>query len=233
MSPFPLPEDVPPIEVGGFEARWHLIGSEVQPEFGLYLPVDPDAPLEALTEDEFASSDERMPYFASLWPAGDSLCAALLAHPDLCSYLTLDLGCGVGAQGLAMAYGGAEVTFLDWEPRALDLVAHSVRALELEHVSMVVGDWRTYAPEQPFHIVLGADLLYEERNVPAVGEALARLLMPGGTAWIADPGRAGLEPFIESLKGGPLRLLERKLLPPRPHGVDVTLLVVERYPRDP
>lgn len=231
MSPFPPPDGVPSVQVGGFEACWHDLGSAAQPGFGIYVPTDPDAPLDAMTEAELEASDERMPYFASLWPSGDSLAEFLLGVEDLCGYRALDLGCGVGAQGLALAWGGAEVTFLDWESRALELVAHSARALELELGGCVVGDWRTYEPARPFEIVLGADLLYEARNVPAVHRALGELLAPGGAAWIADPGRDGLEPFIAGLSAAGLHLTQRRLLPPRPHGVDVTLLVVHRYPQ--
>ena len=42
----------------------------------VYVPAHPDALLEALTEEEFRASDERLPYFSTLWPAGESLALA-------------------------------------------------------------------------------------------------------------------------------------------------------------
>jgi SAM-dependent methyltransferase len=54
-------------------------------------------------------------------------------------------------------------------------------------------------PEQlpKFDVVAAADVLYERPYGPLVAGAIARLVAPGGYAIIADPGRLGLESFIE------------------------------------
>ena len=136
----------------------------------------------------------------------------------------LDLGCGLGAQGLAAAVAGGQVTFVDWDPRALELVAHSAEVLGVEPSALETSDWRELGGDARYDRVLGADLLYEVRNVPAVLEVLSRRIARGGEAWIADPGRDGLASFVGGLPGHGLRLVERRPLAPRPHGVTVTLL---------
>jgi predicted nicotinamide N-methyase len=46
----------------------------------------------------------------------------------------------------------------------------------------------------PFSLVLAADVLYERRNVPILLDLLPRL---GAEIWLADPGRATAEPFLD------------------------------------
>src|SRR5829696_3429251 len=50
--------------------------------------------------------------------------------------------------------------------------------------------------EAPWDLVLAADVLYEQRNVPVLLWLLPRLVGPAGEAWLADPGRTGLETFL-------------------------------------
>ncbi|MDJ0976682.1 MAG: methyltransferase domain-containing protein [Planctomycetota bacterium] len=233
MTRFPDPQRVPAIEVAGFRAVWRAAWPDALPGFGVYVLEDPDAPLEALDEAEFEATDERLPYFASLWPAGDSLTAHVLTASMEPGRRVLDLGCGVGSAGLAAAVHGADVTFVDWDPRALELVERSAAVLGIEPAALVVSDWRALEPSERYDHVLGADLLYEARNVPAVLAMLARCLGPGAEAWIADPGRDGLDAFLEGLGAHGLKLEGRRVLPHRAHGVTVTCLCIASAPESP
>jgi predicted nicotinamide N-methyase len=192
----------------------------------MYVPVDPDALLDELLEGTddaaFRASDEKMPYFALLWPAGESLAARVREGPSLRGRRVLDLGCGLAPSGLVAAAGGADVTFLDWEPRALEIVAMSLALAGLRG-ELVRADWRSPPTLQPFDLILAADVLYEERNLPAVVAFLASHLADGGEAWVADPGRRHAAGFPEAAAGAPLRVLEDAILPPRPHGRDIRL----------
>jgi 2-polyprenyl-3-methyl-5-hydroxy-6-metoxy-1,4-benzoquinol methylase len=193
--------------VAGLALRWREFhwprgaragGDGDQAAFGLWVPeCGLDALVEPITQDEFARSDERLPYFGAIWPAAEELVERLLAGPPLDGMRVLDLGCGLGACGFAAARRGARVTFLDWEPRALEIVAASARrqAAPPETFTFVVGDWRQPPPCGPFDLILGADLLYEARNGPAVAAFLAGHLAPGAEAWIADPGRPHARDF--------------------------------------
>ena len=95
----------------------------------------------------------------------------------------LDLGCGLGACGFAAARRGARVTFFDWEPRAIEIVAASAERQPIppSRSSTSLGDWRQPPPLGPFDLILGADVLYEQRNAPAVATFLASHLAPGGS----------------------------------------------------
>jgi hypothetical protein len=80
----------------------------------------------------------------------------------------------------------------------------------------------------PFDLILGADVLYERRNVPSVAAFLSSSLKPGAEAWVTDPGRPQAEQFAVLLEHEGLELLGSELLPPKAHGVDVVLLRVRR-----
>lgn len=161
----------------------------------LVAPRAPEALIDAVDPDDFAK-DERLPYWAELWPSAIVLAehafarAAALAGRD-----ALELGCGLGLAGIAAVLAGARsVVFTDWYEEALLFAAENARQNGVERFETRALDWR--APDlggRRFPVALGSDLLYERRN----REPLAAALAPGGFAWIADPGRSTAEGFAE------------------------------------
>jgi predicted nicotinamide N-methyase len=219
--------------IAGLRLGWLTFASsrpDDQVAFGLWVPDEPDITLDQLTQDEFDRTDERMPYFATVWPAAEVLLAELLAGPALNGLHALDLGCGLGACGFAAARRGAHVTFLDWEPRAIEIVRASAVAQGAAAASdFLVGDWRDPPAFGPFDLILGADVLYERRNGPAVASFLYRFLRSGAEAWIADPGRPQAAEFPEQARTAGLNLVETTvLIAPAPLNRPVTLWRLSR-----
>jgi len=206
-------------EVAGIPLRWQECGA---PDLALYVPADPNALLADFDEEEFRRSDERMPYFGTLWPAALVLAGEVLAGPDLHGARVLDLGAGVGAAGIAAARRGARVTYLDWEPRAMPIIAASLARLGLTADALVTADWRDPPALGPFDRILGADVLYEPRNVPAVAAFLAGHLAPAGCAVLTDPGRPSARDFLPAAVAAGLVLRERhRVVPAEGPAVDV------------
>jgi 2-polyprenyl-3-methyl-5-hydroxy-6-metoxy-1,4-benzoquinol methylase len=215
--------------VAGFQLIWRVFSlpgvAEEDRSFGMWVLQDPDAPLDAMTQAEFDSGDERMPYFGTIWASAESLVAHVLTGPRLVGLSVLDLGCGLGPCGFAAARRGARVTFFDWEPRALEIVSLSASAQDwlTEPPVLIEGDWRKPPPCGPFDLILGADVLYEWRNAPAVARFLRRHLSTDGEAWIADPGRGAAAPFPRYAQQARLILSEPELLPKQAHGLEIKL----------
>src|SRR5688572_28440986 len=140
--------------IAGLRVKWQtLLGADgAESAVGLWVLDDPDATLDAITQEEFDRTDERMPYFAMVWDSAESLVAAVLAGPRLDGQHVLDLGCGLGACGFAAASMGARVTFFDWEPRALEIVAASASKQQAAPgmLDFHVGDWRQPPHFGPF-----------------------------------------------------------------------------------
>jgi len=148
---------------------------------------------ELIDEQAFAA-DEFLPYWAELWPSGVAL-AEHVATLDVRGLRVLELGAGLGLPSLAAALGGADVLATDWADDAVALLRANAKR---NSIRLRVKRVRWDAPdallrEAPWQLVLGADLLYEERNALQLQELLPKL---GGEILIADPGRPFAKPFF-------------------------------------
>lgn len=220
QPPPPIPAALGP-DPEGHAWSWRALPAAARPDFGVYVHDDPDALLDALAADPEAR-EERLPYFASLWPSGAALARHLLEGPDLGGLEVLDLGCGCGVVGLAAACRGADVTLLDRDERSGFGVAGSAAVLGVTRAAFVAGDWTQALPGRRFPRVLAADVLYEPAFAAALAPALARLLAPAGEAWIADPGRRHADALDAEARRAGLEVLPPLALPAH-GGIQVVL----------
>ncbi len=144
-----------------------------------------------IDEDDYAR-DERLPYWAELWPSAHVLAGELAAH-DVSGLRVVELGCGVGLPSVVAALGGADVLATDWYDDALAFTRANAGAAGAR-VRTLLLDWNAppeglVSPGGDFDLAIGADVLYEERNGPALAALLPRLLRPGGEALVTDPRR--------------------------------------------
>ena len=159
-------------------------------------PRDGDAVLdELLAEDD--PEEERLPFWTQLWPSGTALARAV-AGRSLAGRRVLELGCGLGLVSVAAALAGADVLAVD---RSLEAVAFTAANAERNGATLATAVCAFDQPEPllaeaPWDLVLAADVLYEQRNVPVLLWLLPRLAGPDGEVWLADPGRNGLERFL-------------------------------------
>jgi predicted nicotinamide N-methyase len=130
-----------------------------------------------------------MPYWAELWPAGVQLAGCLPA--ELAGVRVVELGCGLGLPSLVAAARGAAVTSIDWAEQAIELLHCNAERNGLE-LTAVHADWRNV--EGLFDLTLGADLLYEARNVDALLDVLPAL---APEVLLAEPGRPGASEFLD------------------------------------
>jgi SAM-dependent methyltransferase len=181
---------------------------ESVPLRGVALQVLRPRDAEALLDDHAFEHEEYLPYWAELWPSGVAL-ARRVAARALRGARVLELGCGLGLPSLAAALAGGRVLATDWSPQAIELLRENAERNDAELETALV-DWQHPAAlleRGPWDLVLGADLLYERRNVAPLLELVPRLLgardsrdeAPGrgrGELWLADPGRAPAEDFL-------------------------------------
>ena len=120
-------------------------------------PVSAD---DLIDEDDF-DRDERLPYWAELWPSALAL-ARHLSKRDLAGTTAIELGCGVGLPTLVALARNATVLATDHYEAALDFTAHNARINLNREPDTALLDWR--APDiegvGTFDLVLGADVLY-------------------------------------------------------------------------
>jgi len=90
----------------------------------------------------------------------------------------IDLGCGTGLVGVALAAAGAEITGVDLSPRMLEVAAGRGAYAKLEQGDLV--DVLTRVPAASVNAVVAADVFIYIGELSAVFAAVARVLAPRG-----------------------------------------------------
>jgi predicted nicotinamide N-methyase len=159
----------------------------------LLMPANAD---DLIDEHDFAR-DERLPYWADLWPSARVL-ADEVAVMRVQGRRVLELGCGLGLVSLAAATAGADVLATDYYEDATRFARLNAAAATGRAIRTRMVDW-TALPHGlgRFDVVLASDVLYEHRYAALVANAIAKTLVRGGEAIVADPGRIALAEFLD------------------------------------
>lgn len=168
-------------------------------EFVLTRAQDMEALWAGLGEGDFGP-DERMPYWAEIWPASLLLAAWLGAHREaVAGRRCLELGCGMGLAAMAGAAAGARVTAVDYAWEAVSHAAANATA-NATPLSLAVMDWRRPCLKPGrFELIWGSDILYEARFYEPLRMLFRSLLAPGGRIWLSEPWREISRPVWKRL----------------------------------
>jgi predicted nicotinamide N-methyase len=161
----------------------------------LWRPIRAEAYILNTAEEDFGG-DERLPYWAMLWPASIAVANFIATRQNLQGKSLLELGAGLALPALAAARAGANVTATDWYTDALEYAQASAveNGLVIETQFL---DWR-YPPELPgFDFIVCADLLYERRNHLPILLACEALIASNGKVIFGDPERVMSPAFFE------------------------------------
>jgi predicted nicotinamide N-methyase len=159
----------------------------------LLMPANAD---ELISEKDF-DRDERLPYWADLWPSARIL-AEELTVMRLAGQRVLELGCGLGVVAIGAVLGGAEVTATDYYEEATLFASLNVTTATGKPITTRMVNWVDMPKDLgKFDVVLASDVLYEHRYASLVANAIATTLVRGGEAIVADPGRIALQEFLD------------------------------------
>lgn len=154
----------------------------------MFVVADPNELAMNVSADAFAV-DERLPYWAALWPSALALACFLARRGRWDGHSVVELGCGMGLPGVVAAILGANVLFTDFEADALAFAAAN-HALNVGLPGKTrLLDWRDPPSDIAAPLVIGADVLYERRFIDPFLTTLRRVLTNGGTALVAEPDR--------------------------------------------
>jgi predicted nicotinamide N-methyase len=167
--------------------------------YRITLPASFDSLLDAAADDP----EQHLPYWAALWPSGIALADVILSRPvSFEGQAVLELGCGAGVTATAALAAGARLLVTDYAPDSLLLCRLNTLANVGCEPSTLQLNWREpsgtlfHLAEPRFPAILAADVLYETRDIAPLLDLLARLLAPGGTLWLAEPGRPTARQFM-------------------------------------
>ena len=162
-------------------------------DVALLSPANAD---DLISEDDYVL-DERLPYWADLWPSAQIL-AGEVRTMRLAGQRVLELGCGMGLVAVAAVLAGATVTATDYYDDAIRFAALNVAEATDRPIVTRMVDWSKMPGDLgKFDVVLASDVLYEPRYAELVAGAIAATLARGGQAIVADPGRIALPHFRE------------------------------------
>jgi predicted nicotinamide N-methyase len=176
------------------DAYNHDLVEEVIPLDGRDLRLLRPRDAEALLDEHAFEHEEFLPYWAELWPSSLALARAIGGRA-LRGARTLELGCGLGLPSIAAAIAGGRVLATDWSAQAVEMTATNAERNGVQ-LETLVCSWTEPGPlidEAPWDLIIGSDLLYEQRNVDVLLDLLPRL---GREVLLADPGRVPAERFL-------------------------------------
>ena len=204
MHPFPL----------GFQTRQEVLDVE-----GLYVELSIITNTDELMDRLIAQGeqhedvlDERIPYWADLWPSALALGRYLIQENIIRPGLTVtEMGCGLSLPGIIAGRLGASVTLTDYLPSALDFARHNWEQNLSEPARFVLMDWRQPGPALAADLLIASDVAYERRAFEYLPHAFRTLCKPGGTILVSEPNRAIAAPFFSGLAGQGFQVQHRTL----------------------
>jgi ETFB lysine methyltransferase len=182
-----------------------------------------------ISDDDF-NRDERLPYWAEIWPSayvlaerivefgkaqglqppGFNRVSRALRRPQL-----LELGCGCGLAVMVALAAGFDVTAIDYYPEALQFVSLNAQRNGLPAPKTAVVDWRNYPTDLvDVDVVVAADVLYERDYCRLIAMAFRQSLRPSGLGLLTDPQRTKAQLFPEECHRAGLQISETQIVGP-------------------
>lgn len=144
--------------------------------------------------------DERIPYWADLWPSAIGLADFIIKSNVIKPGMkALELGCGAGLPGIIAGQQGASVVFSDYIQDALDLAKRNWEHNNSGAAEFLLMDWRNPVAGLSADIILASDIAYEKKSFADLVHAFKSLLKPAGKMLIAEPNRAFAQAFFSDL----------------------------------
>ena len=199
------------------EERYKLIEEKISMgdlQLAISRIADTDALLDELIEkgeDHEDVLDERIPYWAELWPSAIAMGRYLAEHSELVNGKSvLEIGCGLGLSGMVAHAFGGKVILSDYLPAALELAAYNWKKNFTEEAQVLQLDWREVKPEQAADVILAADVAYEERAFEPLMNAFRILMKPHSRLILTEPNRHIAKDFLKMLENSGLKVEKHK-----------------------
>ena len=192
--------------------RFHVATTRIRVGDHDWKLEHPRSAEDLISEPDF-ERDERLPYWADIWPSARVLADLLVRHQGN-GRSALELGCGSGLVACALAAAGYQVTATDYYDDALAFTAGNIARNTGVPAKTRLVDWRAMPTDLGrFDLVVGSDVLYERAYAALVAEAIATTLAPSGAAIIADPGRLAYAEFLDAANARGLAIDETWTVP--------------------
>ncbi len=144
--------------------------------------------------------DERIPYWAELWPSSLILAKYLEQHPTLVKgKRVIELGCGLGLSGIVAGMLDAKVVMTDYQQDALDFAEKNWKRNVVFSCETILLDWRYPKSIEQADVLLASDVAYESKFFRPLIKTFKKLLKPGGKIILTEPNRKFAKEFFKCL----------------------------------
>lgn len=190
--------------VDALEERFRTVVNDVtigDETISILRPKNSD---DLIREEDFVM-DERLPYWADIWPSSTILARHFIELSKSSRARNpgrgLELGCGVGLVTTAAMIAGYDMIASDYYTDALAFTrANAFRNTGRSPEAPMI-DWRHFpADVTGIDLILASDVLYEKEYARLLPRIFKKALAPGGMAIVADPGRVGVPEFLDECK---------------------------------
>lgn len=188
--------------------------------------LHPASAEDLINEADF-ERDERLPYWAELWPSSRTLAECMLATRGDGRSL-LELGCGTGLVSTCASLSGFAVVASDYYEDALRFAEVNSWRNKATPPRGLLLDWRHLPADLPrFDVVIASDVLYEQPYAALIAHAIDASLADDGVAVVADPGRVARDTFLQAIDLLRLTVTNRRDLPFEDGTIRQTISVFE------
>ena len=147
--------------------------------------------------------DERIPYWAELWPSSIGLSSYLVRSGiSLEKKKILEIGCGLGLVGITAGLLNGNIVLSDYSREALNLSMDNWNLNIKNDPKTALIDWRNPDLNYKSDIILASDVLYEKRSHKHLIDFFRSMLKDDGFALVADPQRSATKEFVKTFSPG-------------------------------
>jgi predicted nicotinamide N-methyase len=187
--------------IAALEARFKTVTGDVDIGSRTLSILRPSNSDDLIREEDFVK-DERLPYWADIWPSSTILARHFIELSESKRPRSpgrgLELGCGVGLVTTAAMIAGYEMIASDYYTDALAFTRANAFRNTGKSPSAEMIDWRHFPRDvNNLDLILASDVLYEKEYARLLPGIFKGVLKRGGMAIVADPGRIGVPDFIE------------------------------------
>lgn len=202
------------------ETRESVIG---QRSFRFLVPTSLEP---FLDPDDFLN---QFPHWAKIWDASLVLAHRVAAIPPQKGMRWLELGAGLGMVGLAAAASEHEITVTEYDTHALNFIHANAHINACQPHDILHLDWMRPELTNRFDRIIGSELIYNEKDFPALSTLFRSLINPEGEILLASEIRQTNRVFLDMMQPDFHIDITRNILRSADH--EVAVLVIRMRPK--
>ena len=152
------------------------------------------------------------PLWAKVWNASVVLADTLARMPAEPSQQFLEIGSGIGLTGVVAAACGHCITVTDYNSDALQFARANAEINGCSTMSVMALDWLQPSLDRRFDYIIGADIVYKEKDILPMQRLFEKVLKPKGKILLVEQMRETVLKFHAAMSGAYRIVVERKTL---------------------